>query len=125
MDFLILQFFNQFALKWFWLDILAIFFAKYLGYILIFCLIFFLLKNFKKYWPMVLIAFFSVLLARGIIVELIRFFWKRPRPFLENNVKLILNHSLEPSFPSGHAAFYFALATIIYSYNKKSGLLFF
>jgi undecaprenyl-diphosphatase len=74
---------------------------------------------------MVSIAFFSVLLARGIIVELIRFFWKRPRPFLENNVKLLLNHSLEPSFPSGHADFYFAFTIIIYSYNKKSGFLFF
>ena len=39
-------------------------------------------------------------------------------------MNLLLSHEATSSFPSGHAAFYFALSTIIYFYNKKAGLLF-
>ena len=125
MDLVIFQTINQFALRWFWLDILAIFFARYLGYILIICLAFFLIKSFKKYWPMIVQAILAMILARLVIVEIVRLFWSRSRPFVENNINVLLTHSPTSSFPSGHAAFYFALATAVYFYNKKSGLLFF
>lgn len=123
-DFYIFQKINQFAGNWHWLDLTSIFFAKYVGYILIFLLFLFLLKNWKKYWRMVFWAFFSAVLSKFIICELIRFIWKRPRPFVENSVHLLLSHSPTPSFPSDHAAFYFALSTIVYFYNKKAGTLF-
>ena len=125
MDLVIFQATNQLALRWFWLDTLAIFFAQYFGYILIVCLSFFLIKGFRKYWPMVFQVVLAALLARLVIVEIIRFFWGRSRPFIENNINLLLIHAPTSSFPLGHAAFYFALATMIYFYNKKSGLLFF
>lgn len=125
MDSIIFQSINQLALNWFWLDTLAIFLAKYFEYILIFCFVFFLIKNFKKYWPMVIQAFLAAILARLVFVELIRFLLPRERPFLEDNVNLLLTHSPTSSFPSGHASFYFALATVVYFYNKKSGFLFF
>ena len=125
MDLFIFQTVNQFALRWFWLDTLAIFFAQYFEYILLISLVFFLIKGFRRYWPMLIQAFLAVILSRLVIVEIIRFFWGRPRPFLENNINLLLTHSATSSFPSGHAAFYFALATAVYFYNKKSGLFFF
>jgi len=115
---------NQFAGRWFWLDSLGIFFAKYFEYVLIFCLLLFLLVKFKKYWKMVFQALLSAFLARFVIVELIRWLWQRPRPFIENNVNLLLTHN-SASFPSGHAAFYFALSTIVFLYNKKAGVLFY
>jgi len=124
MDLFIFQQINQFALKWLWFDTLAIFFAQYFEYILILCLLLFLLKNFKKYWPVIIQAFGAAILARLFIVNFIRWLWPRPRPFIENNVNLLLFHNAA-SFPSGHAAFYFAISTVVYFYNKKAGIGFF
>ncbi len=128
---------NQFALTWFWLDVLAIFLAEYLGYILLFSLLLFLAVGFRKYFnpvkfapqlfngvKMIVEAIISAILARFVIVELIRWIWQRPRPFVENNVNLLLTHNAS-AFPSGHAAFFFAVSTIVYFYNKKAGVFFF
>jgi undecaprenyl-diphosphatase len=119
-DFFIFQQINKFAGRWEFLDALGLFFAKYLGYFLIFFLILFLLKNFKKYWPMVIQGFLAGILARLGFTELIRLFWNRPRPFIGNHINLLLNHSASSSFPSGHAAFFFALSTVVLLYNKKA-----
>jgi len=124
MDLYLFQLINQFALKWLWLDILGIYFAEYFGYALILSLFLFLAIGFRKYLKMLIQAFVSAVLARFIIVEFIRWLWQKPRPFVENNVNLLLTHDA-PAFPSGHAAFFFALSTIVYLYNKKIGILFF
>ena len=124
MEYLIFEKINSFVGKSVCFDSLAIFCAEYLGYVLIFILALFLLKNFKKYWLVMLKALGVAVFARFIIVELIRFLWERPRPFIENNINLLLEHPASPSFPSGHAAFYFAFSTLVYFYNKKLGTLF-
>jgi len=124
MDYLIFQQINNLALKNLYLDEVAIFCASFLGYILIGVLFILLIKNFKKYYKIVTQAFISGIFARFIIVEIIRFIWHRPRPFISNSVNLLINHSPSASFPSGHAAFFFALSTLIYFYNKKTGILF-
>lgn len=124
-DLFVFQNINQGALKWLWFDTLAIFFAKYFEYFLIFILFIFLFKNFKKYWSMLVFAFLSAIFSRFVITETIRYFFPRLRPFVENSVNLLITHSSEPSFPSGHASFYFAIATIVYFFNKKAGFLFF
>jgi len=124
-DFFIFQQINKLAGRWVILDALGIFFAKYLGYFLISFLFLFLIKNFKKYWPMVIQGFSAAILARLGFTELIRFLWPRPRPFVENHINSLLTHPASSSFPSGHAAFFFGLSTIVYFYNKKAGYLFF
>ncbi len=124
MDASIFNLINQFALKRFWLDVLAIFLAEYFGYILLFSLLLFLAHRFRKYFKMIIEAIISAILARFVIVELIRWIWQRPRPFVENNVNLLLTHN-SSAFPSGHAAFFFAVSTIVYIYNKKAGIIFF
>lgn len=115
---------NQWAGVWSQLDQIAIFFAKYLGYILVVSLVLFLFQN-RKYWSMLVLALTSALVARWGMVELIRFIWPRSRPFVENKVNLLLERVDQYAFPSGHAAFFFALSTIIFLYNKKAGLGFF
>lgn len=115
---------NQYALKWYWLDVFGIFCAKYLGYILVLALLFYIVARFRKYRKTGLKAFTAAIFSRFIIVELIRWTWQRPRPFINNTVNLLLEHSAEPAFPSGHAAFYFALATVVFLRNKKLGSLF-
>lgn len=126
MDYLLFQKINSLAGKSTCFDSLAIFCADYLGYILIFVLLLFLLKNYKKYWPMVAVALAAAVLSRFVIAELIRFFWHRPRPFivLADHINLLINQKPEPSFPSGHAAFFFGLAAAVYFYNKKLGTVF-
>lgn len=125
LDFLIFQRINGFAGKSVCFDSLAIFCAEYLGYVLIAIILVFLLKNYKKYLEIAIKGILAALLSRFVFTELIRFFWKRPRPFIENHVNLLINKATESSFPSGHAAFYFALSTVVYFYNKKLGILFF
>lgn len=124
-DLIIFEKINQFADKWMWIDGLAIFFAKYFEYFLLFFLFLFLLKNFKKYKHMIILCFCSAFFSRLIITEIIRYFYFRSRPFIDYHINLLLKHSNSASFPSGHAAFYFAIATIVYFYNKKFGVLFF
>ncbi len=108
------------------LDFLAIFFAEYLGYVLLFCLAIFLLKNSKKYFRMVIESIIAALFVRFVLVEFFYHIFFRARPFVDNTVHLLIPYNAsEASFPSGHASFYFALSTIIYGHHKKAGIVFY
>lgn len=103
---------------------IIIFLGEYLGYILLAGLLVFWLEN-KKRYPRLLLQFFAaVILSRGVVTELIRFFWERPRPFVENNITPLIEHVASSSFPSGHAVLFFALGTVLYFYNKTAGIVF-
>ena len=70
-------------------------------------------------------TFISGVIARYGITELIRHFYNRPRPFAAlSDARQLLTDSAW-SFPSGHAAFFFAIAMAIYLYNKRWGTWFF
>jgi undecaprenyl-diphosphatase len=126
MDFYLFEQINQFAGKWAFLDNLGIFMAEYSGYFLILLLLNFLfLRNKKKYSIMIFQAFVAGVLARLVITNIIRTIYYRPRPFIDHQVNLLLEHSAEGSFPSGHAAFFFAISAIVYFFNKKAGIFFF
>lgn len=113
---------NNFAGKFLILDKLAIFCAEYAPYFLIIIVIFFLIKNFKKYKTMAIYAFFSSFFAKFVVTETIRFFYFKPRPFVDGSANLLIDKIAAPAFPSGHASFFFAIATILYIYNKKLGV---
>jgi undecaprenyl-diphosphatase len=116
---------NGLAGKSICLDSTAIFFARYFEYVLIIVLLLFLVKEFKKYWPMVVQAFSAAILSRFVITNIIRWLLPRPRPFVALHLNsLFYQNPAEPSFPSGHAAFYFAIATVVYLYNKRVGISF-
>lgn len=108
------------------LDFLGIFFAEYFGYFLIILALaaIFSLDGWKK--KMYYLAFFSLttVLSRGIITETIRFFYHRPRPFLVLDFTPLIEEINKGAFPSGHAAFYFALALPVFLINKKWGWYF-
>lgn len=125
LDLIIFQEIHQFSGKSKILDLIAIFLAKYVGYFLILIALF-LFRNFKKHWSILLQIFSAAILARLIIVEIIRYLFARVRPFVFLNFQPLFQYDPNKfSFPSGHAAFYFALSTIIYFYNKKAGLFFY
>lgn len=123
------NFLNNFALKNSLADTAIIFLAQYLGYFLL--VVFFILLFLKKDWKdnllrkkIFLISFLSVIFSRLVFTEAIRFFYASNRPFVGNIVNQLLFHETSYSFPSGHAAFYFALAISIFLFNKKWGTVF-
>ena len=105
------------------MELIIIFSAKYLDYVLLAVFLILFLKNRSKNF--LLIPLISALISRFIFTELIRFFYFRPRPFVEQGVSPLFEHAPSASFPSGHAAFFFALSAGVYHYNKKAGLWFF
>ena len=102
------------------LSYIAFFFAKYFGYLLLVFLIIFFSRKIK----IIFLAIISGILSRFIIVDLIRSFYYRPRPFIERSVNLLIEYPDKASFPSGHASFFFAVATFVFLENKKIGSLF-
>ena len=102
---------------------IIVFFAKYLGYILLAVFLVLFLKNRNPNF--IFIPLISAVLSRFVFTEIIRFFYFRPRPFVENGFNPLIEHAPTASFPSGHAAFFFALSAGVYSFNKKAGYWFF
>ena len=123
LDTKILFFLNDLAGRFWVLDKIIVFFADYLKYPLMAVFLIFLYfqntakqEKFKIFWT----AALSGIIAKFGIVELIRYIYHRPRPFLVYNVKQLVSEN-NYSFPSGHAAFFFALSTAVYLYNKRAG----
>jgi len=108
------------------LDFLGIFFASYLGYFLILVFIIFLVleRTWQKRFYQFALGALSVILARGLVVEIIRFFYHRPRPGVVLSIETLIDTPEAFSFPSGHAAVFFALAMAVYYMNKRLGLWF-
>ena len=128
LDIKLLYLLNDFAGKSEIFDRVIIFLANYLQYPLVALFLVAVYFGFisksgrgRMLWTVLL----SAAIARLGITELIRFFYHRPRPFLVYNDIHPLISINEYSFPSGHAAFFFALATAIYFYNKRWGAWFF
>lgn len=108
-------------------DGVVVFLASYLPYVLIatlLALVFFSQYAKREKLQILFVAGVSALIARFGVVELIRFFYHRPRVFTDLPVHQLLT-SDKWSFPSGHATFFFAMATAVYLYNKKWGIGFF
>lgn len=126
-DFKLFLFFNNLAGQNLTVDFWVIFFAEYLQYVLIACfllLLFFSSQMRHAKLRIFLVTAISIVVARLGITELIRFLYHRPRPFITHEVhQLIVEHGW--SFPSGHSAFFFAMAGAIFLFNKKWGIIFF
>ena len=105
------------------IDFLAIFFAEYLPYFLI--VAFFLWLVFERRWQLKFYKFslaaIAIIISRGILVEAIRFFYYRPRPELVISIEPLIATPSLSSFPSGHAAVFFALAMAVFFVNRKNG----
>ncbi len=118
------RFINNLAGHSVWLDRFMIFAADQMGYVLI-VLVLILFWNKDYFKNVILVSWGSAIVARLVFVGLMRYLIYSPRPFLVlENVNKLMNHQFESSFPSGHATFYFALATGVYLYNKKIGRIY-
>ncbi len=68
-----------------------------------------------------LVLTFALLLSKGIFVEIIHYFYARPRPFLALGFTPMFPESSN-SFPSSHATVLITLAYFAYTLNKRAGI---
>jgi undecaprenyl-diphosphatase len=122
-DIFVLQFLHHLAGVSKLTDWLIIFFAEYLIYFLVAAFLYFLFKAAKgKKMYFFALAVISTILSRGILTELIRFFFFRLRPFVTLAFNpLVLQTATEASFPSGHMAFLAPLAIVLWYMDHKNG----
>ena len=105
------------------MDWIGVFFADYLLYIVMAAILIIL---FIKRTRLVAVAIaVSIFLSRLVIIEPLKQIFHRARPYvsLENVRKLVTESNDYASFPSGHAAIFFAIATAIFFFNRKLGIL--
>lgn len=107
------------------LDWLMIFTADKLGYLMILGVVLLVWKSSDRFKTL-LLTMGSAILARVAFVELIRYFFYNPRPYLAlEKVNILMNHETSSSFPSGHATFFFALAFGVYLNDRRWGRIYF
>ncbi|MDP3901065.1 MAG: phosphatase PAP2 family protein [bacterium] len=101
---------------------LVVFLAQYLPYLLGAAVLIWVLQ--RRDGKIFLQLAATAILSRLIFVEAIRFFWDRSRPFIELGFTPLIEHDPSGSFPSGHAAFFFALSAVVFAKDKKTGMVF-
>ncbi|MEK7507778.1 MAG: phosphatase PAP2 family protein [Patescibacteria group bacterium] len=108
------------------IDTLIVFLATYFPYLLIvgFLAFSFSRKDRREGLFIFIEGMLAAIISRSIITESIRFFYDHPRPFAALDLSPLV-HSSSNSFPSGHAAIFFAMATTLYFFDKRLGGWFF
>ena len=120
-------------------DWLIVFQATYLWYVIMASVALFLavtvFPHFREHrrlrLELFVFVFVSAFAARFVLTEIIRFIYHRPRPYLSLEGVHVLKHQFlgnmttSGSFPSGHSALAFAVATAVSFYYPKTGILFF
>lgn len=127
MDQAIVLYLNQFVTASPPLAGAVVFFAEYFPYLVAALFVFFVIFRVllqRDKWLLLGAGFGAALVARGA-VEVIRLFVERSRPFVNSETVVALLSETSYSFPSGHAAFFFALSTVVFLYNRRWGWWFF
>lgn len=118
----VFQFIHHFAGRSTFFDDLGIFFAEYLPYLMVAA--FLVLAWYENGWRKKLYVFaegaIAVMLARGLVTEIIRFFYHHERPFSFYSFMPLIPEA-GWSFPFGHMAWFFALSLTVWYVNRKWG----
>ena len=108
-------------------DTIITFFAETSGFVLLFIFLFAIVRSrisAKQKTHRIIVGIVSMFVSRYIVTEIIRSLHPTPRPFvLYHAHQLIAEHG--NSFPSGHAAFFFALSASVFFWNKRLGMILF
>jgi len=106
------------------MDFLIIFIANY---VLWFVILAALLTGYKakrsEQIKMVRLAIIAFPLAY-IIAKIGEHFYYDPRPFMVDHVKPLFPHAPGNGFPSDHTLLTMAIASVLFTYNKKLGIVF-
>jgi len=115
-DIQIFQFINNLAGQNILLDNSFIFITIF-GNLLLFLIILFS-RNIK----LILKSITAYIIAKAVDLG-INLLYYRPRPFVVQEVNLLIAQKATASFPSGHAMTAFVFAQLIYFWNKKYGII--
>src|SRR5579862_3053467 len=101
---------------------LIIFGAKYLFLVSVLITFFVFFKlNGRRRWQF-LIAMIMAGLASVIFVKLLGKLYFHPRPFVLEHIKPLVAHGADNGFPSEHATYTAAIASVLYFYKEKLGI---
>jgi len=103
------------------LDALMIGSAKYLPIVFALALVALWLSWRPRNQQGAFLAGVSALTALGL-GQLIGKAFPRPRPYLSHSVNQLIPPSLDTSFPSDHAILGFAVAVMVWRYNRRAGV---
>ncbi|MDP2585791.1 MAG: phosphatase PAP2 family protein [Candidatus Levybacteria bacterium] len=106
------------------LDILMIFLAKYLYLFIVVIAVLFLIKE-KTRRKSILIFSAFVLPLTLIASQIAGKIYYNPRPFVVEHFAPLITHAANNGFPSDHSLVSFALASIVFLFNKKLGFVLF
>ncbi len=101
-----------------------IFFAKYLYLVIIFIAILYFLLSRSKKKRMIILGILSLPLT-FILAKLTGLAFYDPRPFVISHFVPLIPHAANNGFPSDHALISFALASLIFVFNRKLGIILF
>lgn len=105
------------------MSFIIIFCAKYLLFISIAIAAFvFLLASKTKKIKAIYIGLISSLAAL-IITKISAHFIYDPRPFAVKNIQPLIQHAADNGFPSDHTLVAALIASIVFTFNKKAGLV--
>lgn len=128
LDLYLFNLINGFAGRYKWLDMIGVFMAKYFIYIL--CFLVFLPTTISAglwadWFPSFAILYFALIssLFALFFAKVINLFYKRKRPSEISVGKALIKHWHNPSFPSRHTSFIFALSFFILFFNFYLGAL--
>ena len=113
---------NRFAGQSKFLDLFAIFCARYLIYILVvflFFVAFFLHNSYIFFFPIL-----SGLFAGLFLNKIIYIFFKEKRPAEFKGTKILIPVPKNPSFPSRHASLLFGISFSLFFYNIPLAIIF-
>lgn len=125
LDLKVFQFIHGFAGVSGVLDFFGIFFAEYLPYVFGIALLFFILKRRgarEKLFAFLYLVFTGII-SYYVATPIVKFIFPRERPFEFLKI-LPLIPAGGSSFPSGNAAFFFAVAFVLFTMNRKWGIWF-
>ena len=107
------------------LNFLIIIVAKYFYLISIFIVgVFFLKVKTLRKKQFATLAIPSLILTY-LVAKLSGLFIKDPRPFVVEHIKPLIAHTADNGFPSDHTLLTMAIASIVFAYNKKLGIVLF
>jgi len=105
------------------MDMLMILLAKYLYLLIALLAVIYLLMQPRAKQKQIIIFSIIVLPLAYLVAKIAGHFYFDPRPFVVHHVKPLIPHAPTNGFPSDHALLSFAIASIIFVFNKKIGIL--
>lgn len=113
---------NNFANRRRWLDYIAIFFARYLPYIMVAFLLIY--SIYKREYNLFIYPVICGVFSRFVINEIVHLIYKRIRPAHLPDTKILIPVPKNYSFPSGHTSFFFGISFLLFFYNYYLALFF-